>query len=155
MDAFGLAANGDYILSFDVTVDLGAGLVASDEDLVTYSLAGAFSMLLNGSNAGLDRGLDLDAASELDGNLLVSFDSDGSIGGIDFADEDVLSFDPTISTWTHMYDGSAIHPGEWEGADLVAVPEPGVGSLLGAGIALLAGLGRRKRALRVRFAMIL
>ena len=145
VDAFGLASNGDYILSFDITVDLGGGLVASDEDLVTYSLASGFTMLLNGSNAGVDRGLDLDAASELNGNLLVSFDSDGSIGGIDFADEDVLSFDPVGSTWTHAYDGSAIHPGQWQGADLVAVPEPAVGSLLGAGMALLYGLGRRKR----------
>ncbi|HIF91698.1 MAG TPA: PEP-CTERM sorting domain-containing protein [Myxococcales bacterium] len=145
VDAFGLASSGDYILSFDVTVDLGGGLVASDEDLVTYSLASGFTMLLNGANAGLDRGLDLDAASELNGNLLVSFDSDGSIGGIDFADEDVLSFDPAGSTWTRAYDGSAIHPGQWQGADLVAVPEPGVGSLLGAGMALLYGLGRRKR----------
>jgi len=151
VDAFGLASNGDYILSFDVTVDLGGGLVASDEDLINYSLVGGFTMLLNGSNVGLDRGLDLDAASELNGNLLVSFDGHGSIGGIDFADEDVLSFDSVASTWIKVYDGSAIHPGQWEGADLVAVPEPGAWLLIGAGMALLAGLAKRKLAVHPRF----
>jgi len=155
VDAFGLASNGDYILSFDVAVDLGGGLVASDEDLVNYSIVGGFTMLLNGSNAGLDRGLDLDAASELSGNLLVSFDGDGSIGGIDFADEDVLSFDPVASTWTNVYDGSAVHPGQWEGADLVAVPEPGAWSLIGAGTALLAALARRKRKLALLAVLLL
>jgi len=155
VDAFGLASNGDYILSFDVTVDLGGGLVASDEDLVSYSLGGGFSMLLNASNVGLDRALDLDAVSELNGNLLVSFDSSGSIGGIDFADEDVLSFDPVVSNWTHVYDGSAVHPGQWEGADLVAVPEPGVWSLMAAGMALLAGLARRRRKLALLAGLLL
>jgi len=154
VDAFGLASNGDYILSFDVTVDLGGALIASDEDLINYSLGGGFTMLLNGSNVGLDRSLDLDAASELNGNLLVSFDGHGSIGGIDFADEDVLSFDPAASTWAHVYDGSAVHPGQWVGADLVAVPEPGAWSLLGAGMALLAGLARRKRKLALIAALL-
>jgi len=154
VDAFGLTSNGDYILSFDVTVDLGGGLVASDEDLISYSSGGGFTMLLNGSNVGLDRSLDLDAASELDGNLLVSFDGHGSIGGIDFADEDVLSFDSVASTWTHVYDGSAVHPGQWAGADLVAVPEPGAWSLMGAGMALLAGLARRKRKLALIAALL-
>jgi len=164
VDAFGLASNGDSILSFDVTVDLGGGLVASDEDLVTYSLGGGFAMLLDGSNVGVDQALDLDAASELNGNLLVSFDTDGSISfndidganqSIDFSDEDVLSFDPVDSAWTQVYDGSAVHPGQWEGADLVAVPEPGAWSLMGAGMALLAGLVRRKRKLALLAALLL
>jgi hypothetical protein len=88
-DATSLSANG-LLLSFDTTVDLGGGLVVADEDLVHWNGA-TFALAMDGSAEGLDSALDVDAAQDLGGGALVmSFDIAGTIGGIDFADEDVV-----------------------------------------------------------------
>jgi hypothetical protein len=111
---------GDLALSFDTTVDLGGGLVAGDEDVVTWNGA-SFAPLFDGSAAGLADGLDVDAMSALPGSrLLVSLDGSGSVGGVPFDDEDVLEVDAGGTGWKLVYDGSALHAG-WTGADLDAV----------------------------------
>jgi uncharacterized protein (TIGR03382 family) len=45
-----------------------------------------------------------------------------------------------------VYDGSALHPDSWPGADVVAVPEPGAGALFAVGLAALGALGPRRRS---------
>jgi hypothetical protein len=110
----------DLMLSFDVTVAL-SGSTFADEDLMRFDGVD-FSMFFDGSAAGVDPGLDVDAADfrPADGHILMSFDGAGSLTPVSFADEDVLEFDPLADAWSLLYDGSAQHAA-WESADLVAL----------------------------------
>jgi hypothetical protein len=62
-----------------------------------------------------------------------------------FADEDVLEYDLSRGTWEITYYGSAEHAG-WGSANLdaVALPEPNMLLLLGAGVTSLLLLGRSR-----------
>jgi hypothetical protein len=121
IDAVARFPDGDLLLSFDTTVALGA-VVADDEDLVRIDLpAGTASLVFDGSARNIASGLDLDAADALaDGRLLLSFDGDGSAGGVAFADDDALIFDPAAQSFALAYDGSAQHAA-WSAGDLDAV----------------------------------
>jgi hypothetical protein len=140
-DATSLAPGG-LLLSFDTTIDL-SGLVVADEDLVRWD-GSTFSMLFDGSSAGLADGLDVDAGQDLGGgSVLMSFDTSGQIAGINFDDEDVLRFDG--ANWSLEFDASAADS-NWAAADLdaVMVPEPAIGALLAMGTLALGFLGRRR-----------
>jgi hypothetical protein len=115
---------GDLWLSFDTTVSLG-GTVAGDEDLVRVPPGGApTALVFDGSQEGIGVSLDLDGADRLDdGRLLLSFDGGGSAGGVSFADEDVLLFDPSSGSYALAYDGSAEHSA-WYASDLDALDAP-------------------------------
>jgi len=141
-DATSLSASG-LLLSFDTTVDLGSGLVVTDEDLVEWN-GSSFALVFDGSAAGIDSALDVDAAQDLGGGaFMISFDTTGQIAGLVFDDEDVLRFDG--ATWSMEFDASAADS-DWAAADLdaVMVPEPSVGMLLLFGATGLAGLARMK-----------
>jgi len=109
------------LLSFDVTVALPGGVVADDEDAVSFA-GGVFTSLFDGSAANVPSSLDLDGLDRLpDGNLLLSFDTSGSIGGVPFDDEDVLEWTgPAPGTFEMAYDGSLVDA-DWGAADLDAV----------------------------------
>jgi len=115
-DAVSEIGPGDLLLSFDVTVALG--VTAFDEDLVRFK-GGAFTLFFDGSAAGIDPSLDLDAAYILssNGHLLLAFDGPGTVGGVSFTPADVLEFTPTSTGWALSYDGLAEHAG-WFGAEL-------------------------------------
>lgn len=132
------------LLSFDTTVALGGGLVASDEDLVSWDGV-SFALVFDGSALGVAPGLDLDGAyvRPTDGLFFLSFDGSGVLGGVPFDDEDILEFDPSGPTWSLAVDGSAVQPA-LAASDLDAVPEPGQLLQLASGIALLAALARRR-----------
>jgi hypothetical protein len=145
-DAAALATPG-LLLSFDTTVDLGAGLVAADEDLVHWNGA-SYSLALDGSAVGLDSALDIDGAQDLGGaGFLMSFDTTGEIGGLVFDDEDIVRFDG--SQWSLEFDASAADS-DWAAADLnaVMVPESSSGLMLGAGALGLFWFGSRSRSSR-------
>lgn len=150
VDAIAVHASDDLLLSFDVGVDLGGGLVVGDEDLVRFDGVGTFTLLFDGSAAGVSAGLDLDAADyrASDGHLFLSFDGSGSLGGVDFSDEDVLEHDPSGPSWTLFYDGSAQHA-SLVAADVNALPEPKPWLQLPAafGTLLLLARARARRAL--------
>lgn len=146
-----LAVSGEkLLLSFDVTVTLG-GVTAADEDLLRLESMqpDVWSLAFDGSAHGIARGADLDAAGALpDGRLALSFDASGTLGGFQFADEDVLAFAPGSGGWSKLYDGSARHaaliPAD---ADAVEAPEPlGTGLAVAAALALLRRAGRTARA---------
>jgi hypothetical protein len=145
-DAVTMSADGNLVLSFDTTVALDSSTYF-DEDLVELDGA-SFNSFFNGSAAGLDSALDIDGAHVFGstGNLGLSFDTSGSIGGVDFDDEDVLEYDPTGPTWEMAWDAS-VERAEWEtGADVNAVyfvPEPSGLAGLAAGVALLMLFARR------------
>jgi hypothetical protein len=116
IDALGRSPQGDLILSFDVSLELD-GVVAHDEDLLRFDGA-SFSLLFDGSAAGIGPAFDLDAAAMLpNGNLLISLDSGGQLGAAVFADEDVLNWDGASSTWSLSIDGSLLD-GQLLAADL-------------------------------------
>ena len=142
-DATSLAPGG-LLLSFDTTVDLGAGLIAADEDLVRWN-GSTFSMAFDGSTEGLDASLDIDGAQELGGGVfLMSFDKAGTISTVHFDDEDIVRFDG--AAWSMEFDASAADS-DWAAADMDAmmVPEPSVGLLLLSGAMGLAGLASFRR----------
>jgi hypothetical protein len=134
-------------LSFDTSVTLpGVGAV-DDEDIVVFA-GGVFTMLYDGSAAGLAGALDVDAIETVAGpaGWLLSFDTSGSLGALSFGDEDVIRYDSGLGTYAMYFDASASDPVDWPRVDLTALPEPGVGQGLAAGAALLgACAGRRRR----------
>jgi hypothetical protein len=142
-DAVSLSPGG-LLLSFDTTVSLPGSVVAADEDLVEWS-GTTFSLLLDGSSAGMDSSLDLDGGQALGGGAyLVSFDTAGSVGGIVFSDEDILRYDG--ASWSLEVDASALNAA-WAAADLdaVMVPEPAFGGMLVMGGLGLLAFTRRRR----------
>ena len=141
-DATSLSASG-LLLSFDTTVNLGGGFVASDEDLVVWD-GTSFGLLLDGSTAGIAAALDIDAAQDVGGGqFLLSFDTSGEVGGIVFDDEDVLRFDGLNVSWSLEIDHSATSS-DWTAADLDAfmVPEAESGLMLAFGMLWLVSLLR-------------
>lgn len=144
VDAVSLAANGGLLLSFDTDVSLPGALTVADEDLVRWN-GSTLSLAFDGSAAGVDRALDVDAAQDLGGGaFLMSFDTAGSVGGVVFQDEDVLRYSGGV--WSLEIDGSALDA-DWGAADLVAVqvPEPGGIAGLWVGAFACAGLAARRR----------
>lgn len=144
VDATTIHSSGDPMYSFDTTVDLGGGVTAQDDDLVRFDGLSSYTVLFDGSAQGVPAGMDLDGADyrASDGHLFLSFDGSGSLGGVNFDDEDILEFDSSGPTWSLFYDGSAEHV-ELAPADVIAVPEPARSLLLLAGGALLGLCWRR------------
>ncbi len=148
-DAVTMSAGGNLVLSFDTTVALDSSTYF-DEDLVEFDGA-SFGSFFDGSSAGLDSALDIDGAHVFGstGNLAISFDTSGSIGGVDFDDEDVLEYDPTGPTWEMAWDAS-VERAEWEaGVDVNAVyfvPEPSPLLMLAAGAGMLLVLAKLRSA---------
>ena len=122
VDAVTENEDGDLILSFDTTVDLGGGVVADDEDLVLFDSVGGASLLLDASAAGIDGALDLDGAHYIRAsqNLLVSFDTSGTVAAVTFDDEDVLEYDDDSGSWELSVDAATAEP-DWLAADLSAL----------------------------------
>jgi len=116
--AFVNSIGGDILLSFDTTVALPGPITADDEDLVRKT-GSSFTILFDGTAAGVPTGLDLDGANLVYANahLLLSFDDSGTVGGVNFTDEDILEYTPSGSTWEMAYDGSALHS-DWPAANL-------------------------------------
>ena len=145
-DAVGRDVLGNILLSLDHTADLGGGVIAADEDVIRF-VGTTPSIAFDGSAAGLAGALDVDGLHDLGvGRFALSFDTGGMIGGVAFADEDLLYVDATTGTWYLLVDGSELD------ADLVAadvdgfaVPEPGMGASLMCAGALMGLLGRRRR----------
>ena len=146
IDAIGVVA-GDLLLSFDVTATVG-NITADDEDLVRLESTqpDVWSLYFDGSANGVPAGADLDGADLIDanGHLALSFDISGSVGGVNFDDEDILAFDPSGSTWSMKYDGSA-HFASLAAADVDAVfaPEP---ASIALGVTAFAVLLAARRA---------
>ncbi|HEX5068557.1 MAG TPA: PEP-CTERM sorting domain-containing protein [Myxococcota bacterium] len=148
LDALARLPDGSLLLSFDVAVELG-GVRADDEDLLRFA-GGVFTLYFDASSNGVAPELDLDAAAYAgEGRIAVSFDGAGTLGGVHFQDEDVITLQPGEGGVKLFFDGSAAHAG-WADADLdaVAIPEPGVLAGLASGAALLAGLARRRTSRR-------
>ena len=145
VDAVTLNPLGELLLSFDISVSLpGLGPV-DDEDVVSFA-AGVYTMEFDGSANGVSTALDVDAADVVlgTGELLISFNASGTVGGVVFDDEDVVAFDATVPSFAMYFDASTSGPADpdWVPTDIIALPEPGVGVSMLAGLACLALLRR-------------
>lgn len=141
IDALTRSAGGDLVLSFDATVGS-----AADEDLVRFDGV-SFSPYFDGSSVAVPGERDLDAAHRLSNDhLLLSFDTAGSLAGVDYADEDLLEFDPATGSWFLAFDASAAaYP--WPATtdlDAIAVPEPSFELQLALGGLFVAFAARRR-----------
>ena len=155
VDAVSEIGPGDLLLSFDVAVAIG-GVFADDEDLLRVH-AGTTTVFFDGSAAGIDPALDLNAAHVITatGHLLLSFDDSGTVAGIDFTQSDVLEFTPGTGSWAASYLGTSEHAG-WASAELRGVsaivanqppPAPPAFTLIGNGGAGGSGLFAGSRRL--------
>ena len=109
IDALGKNASGHLLLSFDVTVSLpmtgGGMLTVKPGDTVSFDGAG-YSLVFDSASAGIPDGMNLEGATMLpNADLLLSFDEPGSIGGVNFAPEEVLEFNPGANSWVIAFDG--------------------------------------------------
>ncbi len=125
VDAVALAPEG-LLLSFDQTVRLGLA-IADDEDLVLFD-GTKFGHYFDGTAFGFAAALDLDGASlDRDGDLVLSFDQAGSVGGVVFDDEDLVLVPLPGGAPSLLVDGSLLHNGAplaLADVDAVALPPP-------------------------------
>jgi hypothetical protein len=103
LDAYHLFENDDQLLSFDTTVDLPGGVVARPADVVRFD-GGVYTIEFDADANGIERGTDLEAVSEIDGDLLVSFDVTVELDGVTMYDEDLVLFDG--ASFSLFLDGS-------------------------------------------------
>jgi hypothetical protein len=109
IDALGKNSLGHLLLSFDVTVSLpntgGGTLTVKPADIVSFDGA-AYSLVFDSGAAGNPDGINLEGATMLpNADLLIAFDEFGSIGGVNFAPEDVLEFNPGANSWVLSFSG--------------------------------------------------
>lgn len=142
VDAVFALSSGDLVMSFDTTASV-SGTTLADEDLARWD-GSTMSMYVDMSTHGVPSAMDLDGAVPGPGSIvLVSFDVSGSLGGLSFDDEDILSLDTGTSTWAMSFDGSAAYA-SLAPVDVVAVPEPGLLAGLLVGGLFTAALARRR-----------
>ncbi len=148
-DAVTVDDSGELVLSFDVGVELPGNVFIADEDLVRVDGPSSFTLLLDGDDAavGIPTEADVDGAHLLsNGSIAVSLDVATSVGGVQASDEDVLEYDPVAETWSLAFDGSTQHATLASAdVDAVALPEPQVVTLLGAGMLAMVAIVRHRR----------
>jgi len=159
IDAFAPLPNGNWLLSTDLSATLG-GLSFDNGDIVEYDPVNDVATLFMGlDEASIFTGdpqsnADIDALHVLaDGRVIFSIRSDG-IGQIgngltySMADEpgtDLFALDPMTGDATVFLDGDGLFDGETRNLDAVSLPEPGLLTMLGAGIVALVVLDHRRR----------
>jgi hypothetical protein len=149
-DAVTLDPGGSLLISFDSTFELtdggGTTWTIHDEDLLRVTGPTTFSIFFDGSAAGIPDRLDVDGAHLGEsGDLILSFDVSGVVGGVDFDDDDLTRFSPGSGVWS-LYLDLATRDTDWiaADADAVSLPEPGGALGLACGIGFLIVLGRHR-----------
>ncbi len=91
LNAYAVASNGDLLLSFDITVDLG-DVVAAPSDVVRFD-GSTFSIEFDGSAEGIPAGAVIDAVTRDGDDLVLSFDVSVDLGSEVADDEDLVRND--------------------------------------------------------------
>lgn len=99
-----LGPDGPLLLSFDRTFAVGA-ITIRPADVVVFDGSAFGAKALDSRALGVPSALNVDAVDSMGTttDLLVSFDSGGSVGGIAFADEDVLQLHLANGTWSKRF----------------------------------------------------
>lgn len=132
IDALTTWSGADFLLSIDTTATLG-GLTAGPADVVRYS-GGVWTMQIDVGGTGVPAGVNLDGLEYLpdNGHILASFDIAGTVGGVNFNDEDILEF-MGVSVWEMAYQAASFNaawgPANMGGFSAQAMP-PGVPGVL-------------------------
>ena len=95
---------GKLLLSFDRTFKVGATTIRP-ADVIVFSGGSFGKKVLDAQKLGLPVNLNVDAIDTLRTKdyLLVSFDSGGKMGGIEFTSADVMQLHVTTGTWSKPY----------------------------------------------------
>ena len=92
VDAYHNLGDGEHLLSFDVTVNLG-GLTVHPADVIRYD-GSIYVLEFDASAAGVPQGANVDAvAFRTDNDLYLSFDTSVTLQTIVYHDEDIVSYD--------------------------------------------------------------
>lgn len=94
---------GDRLLAFDTTVELPGGVVVRPGDVAHYD-GSTYIKYFDAASRGLPASAMTDAIAVLgNGNLLLSFDTTVTVGGVTVKPSDLVSFNG--STWSTFFDG--------------------------------------------------
>ena len=105
IDALHILANDHILLSTKDAATLG-GLSFTDGDLVEYD-PGTDTAVLYFDAAAFGADEDITSVYVMDnGHILLSTDSDATLGGLGFTDNDLVEFDPGSDSATLFFDGS-------------------------------------------------
>jgi uncharacterized repeat protein (TIGR01451 family) len=111
--AYHLFANGDQLFSLDGPALLVGSLSVGREDVVRYD-GSSYTLEFDGGASGVPGGAGVDAVSTVGGDLLLSFDTTVTLGGVTASQEDLVRFDGSV--FTLFFDGSGA--GVPQGLDL-------------------------------------
>ena len=105
IDALHVLENGNFLLSTKDAATL-EGLSFADGDLVEYDPA-ADTAVLNFDESEFSTDEDITSVYVMDnGRILLSTESDATLGGLSFTDNDLVEYDPGSNTATLYFDGS-------------------------------------------------
>lgn len=118
------SATGNFVFSVTNTELIG-GVAYADEDLLLYDRSSGVASLYLDLTSVLGAPEDVDAVFVLpNGHILLSTTTGASIGGLSFADEDVVEYDPLSGTATLYFDGTSVLGGS-EDIDAVQIGPSG------------------------------
>lgn len=123
VDAAYISETGDIYFSTAATlIDSSGTVIAQPNDILKYTYASEeISLYFKGSDHFTAGGTNIDALHILANNvLLISTSDGGTIGGLGFADEDLVAYNPATRSATLYFDGSA-HFADDEDIDGVTV----------------------------------
>ena len=144
IDALFVRSNGNLLLSTETPATLG-GLSFDDSDVVEYNPVTDIATMFLLSSGVFDGDYDVDAFHVLqNGNYVLSTRQAGAIGGVGFADEDLVEYDPLGATASVLFVGDGF---TGQSPDIhaahVLVPVPAAFWLFGSALALMGWLKRR------------
>ena len=101
--------------------EVAGGLAIQADDLADFDPAAGTAVLSLEGDAVFSANESIDALAVLDnGHLIISTTGTATLGGLTFADEDLVDYDPTTDTATMLLDGSTVFSGN-EDIDAVSM----------------------------------